>query len=116
MQESIRPIRTSSTDRETYWRAECDAFNRRGGSLQSFCKERKIVYQTFCYWRKRLGEPKKIRKSEAEIQIPVLMPRLATHAPEIQVDVEGFVIKFPLNVNPDFLARVLLSMRAGGRC
>lgn len=116
MIEPVRLNRTCSADRETFWRAECEAFNKRGGGLQSFCRERKIGYQSFCYWRKRLGEVKKSGKSKDEIKIPVLMPRVVPGPQEIQVEACGFLIKFPLNVGADFLARVLLSMRAGGEC
>ena len=116
MIEPVRPNRTGNSDRETFWRAECEAFNKRGGNLQSFCRERKIGYQSFCYWRKRLGENRKSKKSGDEVQIPVLMPRGISGPQEIQIDAGGFVIKFPLTVDANFLARVLLSMRTGGEC
>jgi len=117
MIESIRPNQKVLAAKETHWKSECEAFTRYQGSLQSFCRERKLNYHTFCYWRSKLGRRESKAKQSTDVQIPVLIARGPEKTTAIEINFSGMMIKIPESISPEYVARMLMSLQAGtGTC
>ena len=95
-------------ERTAYWRERIAEQERRGISVQQFCKERGVTEQSFYVWRKRLRKQEPARFALVETE-PVRQ-----HAPKTGLElvlVTGERLRIGVDVDPSLLRRVLEALR-----
>jgi hypothetical protein len=112
-------------DREKDWRGIIREWSRSDLSQRRFCERRKIIYPTFCYWRRRIAEidgcrgaPKKPEESTAHpfVQVEVKPSDRVGSTCFYEVTLEsGHLIRVPFQFEPDSLDR-LIQILEGHRC
>jgi hypothetical protein len=87
------------------WRKRVEAFEASGLSRRDWCLRHRVALSSLDYWRRR--ERKAAAPLGALVPIVVDGPMRSP----IEITVEGARLRLPVDVDPDWLCRVLRGLR-----
>ncbi|AVQ00339.1 hypothetical protein C7S18_23870 (plasmid) [Ahniella affigens] len=90
--------------KEKLWAKRIRAFERSGLSRRAWCVQEKVQLSTLDYWRSRL------RRATEPALVPVVVDSTSA-AKEIEIRLGDVQMRLPVDVDADWLCRVLRGLR-----
>lgn len=88
----------TSSEKATYWQQHFKNWQQSGLSQRDYCKQHKLTFSNFGYWRKRLktGESTTAKLIPVSVSRPVLINVYLPSGVRIETPLHGLVELLPL--------------------
>ena len=100
----------TSSERRQHWQNIINQQVDSGLSKAAFCREQRILQQTFFYWAKKLKSP-----DTPQLILPVAITQHSAPSPNAQLEIElpcQTVLRFNESVSPSLLGQYLAVLKA----
>lgn len=109
----------SSGERLQFWKETLDAYHKAERPIKEFCRERQISVSSLLQWKRKL---RKLEGQSETVAIPVIKRREPKGAAseigggKLHIEVDGMAFQVSGNVDPSWVAALLLSLQGGETC